>query len=205
MKTEGVGTKRCGLAAMIAVIAAVMVGCAGYGNYPTSNGYKALDSPNAPHMSEVTRRAVVAAVDRAGISGPYAIRLPRGMDATRRARVLEALNDPNARLLGDDEEATDLPVFVVERVIVRVNHAEVDVAIPIAGVEWPDGSTAQQLTTYYLKGGFGRWRVTRMRTWSVGVRERAIVDGDRAEQEEQAERDAVAAEETEPDSDEPPF
>ena len=202
MKLNG-GSKRRWLAVGVMTLVTTMGGCAGYGNYPTSSGYKVFDSPNSPHMSEVIRNAVVAAVDRAAISGPYAIRLPEKMDMTRRARILAALDDPNARL-SDGEATQDLPEFVVERAIVRVNHAEVDVAIPVAGVEWPDGTAAQQLTTYYLKSGYGRWRVTRMRSWSVGVTERAIVDVDRAAEEIQAE--AVVAEEEETEGvDEPPF
>ena len=179
-----------------------MIGCAGYGNYPAGNGYLMLDSPNSSHMSEVTRRAVVAAVDRAGLSGPYVVRLPAGMDSTRRGRVLAALDDPDARLVVGDE-ASDLPEFVVERVIVRFNHAEVDVAIPVTGMKWPDGSAARQLTTFYLKSSFGRWRVTRMRTWSVGVAESAIAEVERAEEMEGG---AVVVEEVETEGvDEPPF
>ncbi len=177
-------------------------GCAGYGNYPNDGGYRALDSPNSPHMSEVIRKAVVAAVDRAHIDGRYAVRLPESMDATRRQRILDEIDDAYAVVVTGDE-TTDLPEFVVERAIVRVNHAEVDIAIPVEGMRWPDGSKAEQLTTYYLKSGFGGWSVERMRTWSVGVNERAIVDIENAKEEL---NDTAVAEEAETQSsDEPPF
>jgi hypothetical protein len=189
------------------LLAMVSAGCAGYGNYPSGSGYLLMDSPNSPHMSEVIRKAVIAAVDRSAISGPYAVRLPAEMDQTRRGRLLAELGDHNARLVKGDE-ATGLPEFVVTRVIVRVNQAEVDVAIPVRGVAWPDGTEAQQLTTYYLKSGFGRWSVNRMRTWSVGVNERAIADIEAQRLRDLAgtEGDAVVVEETDGDgADEPPF
>jgi len=143
---------------------------------------------------------VVAAVDRSGIDEPYAVRLPEAMDATRRQRVLDALDDHNARI-AEAGAASGLPEFTVERAIVRVNRAEVDVAIPVMGVEWPDGSTARQLTTYYLKSGFGRWNVTRMRTWSIGVTESAIADLELVDEN----ADAIAEEEATKGADEPPF
>jgi hypothetical protein len=183
----------------------VMAGCAGYGNYSagdpdSDSGYRALDSPNSPQMSEVIRRAMVAAVDRSGIDEPYAVRLPAAMDQTRCERVLAELNDHNARL-AVGEGASGLPEFTVERAIVRFNRAEVDVAIPMTGVDWPDGTPARQLTTYYLKSGFGRWSVTRMRTWSIGVNERAIAEIEDAG----ATPDAVVEEEATKGAGEPPF
>ena len=188
-------------AALCAVIA--MSGCGGFGSYSPREGYRGMSWANDPQMSAVTRQAVVAAVDRAGIEGAYAVRLPEGMDSTRQGRVREALDDADARLvLGN--EATELPELIVERVVIRVNNAEVDVSIPAAGMIDPDGSVARQLTTYYLKSEFGRWRVARLRTWSVGVNERAIADFERAADELEA--GTVVVEEAEsPGSDEPPF
>jgi len=194
--------KCAGMVAAAVAVGLVGVGCAGYGNYPNDEGYRALDSPNTPHMSEVIRRSVVAAVERANIDGRYAVRLPATMDMTRRQRVLDAIDDAYAVIVTGDE-ATDLPEFTVERAIVRVNHAEVDIAIPVEGMLWPDGTEAQQLTTYYLKSHFGGWSVERMRTWSVGVSERATADIKTAEQEL---RESAVAEEAETQSsDEPPF
>jgi len=158
---------------MMAAGAMTLAGCAGYGNYPQRGGAFGMSSPNTSHMSEVTRRAIVAAVDRAGLEGRYAVRVPEGTDITRRERIIEALNDPDATIILGDAE-TNLPEVAVERVIVRVNRAEVDVSLPYEGLQWPDGEAARQLTTYYLKSEFGGWRVTRMRTWSLGVGEGAI-------------------------------
>ncbi|MCB9838393.1 MAG: hypothetical protein H6813_03560 [Phycisphaeraceae bacterium] len=200
MKRRVIGSVAGAVAAVVG-----LVGCAGYGNYTASgagpdSGFRALDSPNAPHMSEVIRKAVVSAVQASGIDEPYAVRLPEAMDETRRGRVLAALDDPNARLAGDGD-TSGLPEFAVERVIVRVTRAEVDVAVPILGVDWPDGTPARQLTTYYLKSRLGGWDVKRMRSWSIGVNERAIADLQRAQES----ADAVVNEDESKSSDEPPF
>jgi len=202
MKSLG-DSLRLGVYGAVVCALVAMSGCGGFGSYSPSEGYRGVSWANDPQISSATRQAVVAAVDRAGIDGPYAVRLPAGMDSTRTDRVRDALNDADARLLVGDE-ATDLPELIVERVVIRVNIAEVDVSIPAAGMIEPDGSVARQLTTYYLKSEFGRWRIARLRTWSVGVNERAIADVERAADELEA--GAVVVEEAESaGSDEPPF
>jgi len=192
----GAGVLVCALAAIGA-----MSGCVSYGSYSPGEGYRGMSWANDSQMSEVTRRAVVAAVARSEVDGPYAVRLPEGMDTTRRERVLSALDDPNARL--SSAETVGLPEFMVERVVVRVNNAEVDVSVPVSGLGLTGGAAARQLTTYYLKSGFGRWRVARMRTWSLGVGESVIAGID---QDEGGGGEAVVVEEVDGDGvDEPPF
>jgi hypothetical protein len=150
---------------MLAGLAGVasLSGCTSYTNVPGPESALAGQDPNSRQASRAAEAALVWTVRRHPVDGPFVINLPPGT-STETAQAIAAAVGPMAQI--PDAATTDLPVYHVSRVWIRLSDAKVDVVFPTRdGL----GREIQRGVTAWMNVGLRSWTVSRGQYWSPGT------------------------------------
>ncbi|MCC5824393.1 MAG: hypothetical protein LAT64_04385 [Phycisphaerales bacterium] len=155
---------------LVSVIAAAgmlglpgLTGCTSYTNVPGPDAAIAMQDPNARQASRAVQAALEWTVRRHPVDGPFLINLPVGTSTETATTIAESLG-PMARV--PDSQSTDLPVYHIPRVWIRMSDGKVDVVYPTKdGL----GREIDRGVTVWMNAGVRPWRVSRGQYWSPGT------------------------------------
>lgn len=154
-------------------VGALLSGCAGYANYPKiGSDDVAVNNPNVAPTPEAAFTALRWVVRRYPVDGPYTVNMPSGTYRRTGERVIDLLNDPNARLLTPTNQ--DLPCYHIKRVWIRGERATVEVLRPVLRPPMNLSSGAPSAGLYQsfwvkCEAGWKPWRVVHARAWPIGT------------------------------------
>lgn len=153
----------CLAAGMLGLGLLALPACTSYTNVPGPESKPAQQDPNARQPSSAMEAALRWAIRRHPVPGPYALNLPVGTTRETADRIAAALG-PDAVV--PDSTETDLPVYHVTRVWIRLSDAKVDVVYPMTdGL----GRKIQRGVTVWMHAGVRPWTVSRGQYWSPGT------------------------------------
>lgn len=139
------------------------VGCTSYTNVPGPDAAVAMQDPNARQASRAVQTALEWAVRRHPVEGPFVINLPVGTSSETAASIASALG-PMAVV--PESGQTDLPVYHITRVWIRMSDGKVDVVYPaMDGL----GRKIDRGVTVWMNAGVRPWRVSRGQYWAPGT------------------------------------
>lgn len=142
---------------------ASLPGCTSYTNVPGPESAIAGQDPNGRQASRAAETGLAWTIRRHPVDGPFLINLPHGT-STETARSIASSLGPMAQV--PVSETTDLPVYHVSRVWIRLSDAKVDVTFPSKdGL----GRDVQRGVTTWMSAVAHPWRVTRGQYWSPGT------------------------------------
>ncbi len=148
---------------------ASLPGCTSYTNLPGFTNVPGPESaiagqdPNGRQASRAAEAGLAWTIRRHPVDGPYIINLPPGT-STETARSIAAALGPMAQI--PLSGTTDLPVYHVSRVWIRLSDGKVDVVFPSKdGL----GRDIERGVTAWMSAGVHPWRVTRGQYWSPGT------------------------------------
>lgn len=145
------------------MLAAILPACTSYTNVPGPDAATAQQDPNARQASRAAETALAWTVQRHPVEGPYWINLPPGT-SIETAESIAATLGGMARV--PDAPSTELPVYHVSRVWIRLSEGKVDVIFPAR-----DGLNrqVQRAVTVWMNGGIRPWTARRGQYWSPGT------------------------------------
>lgn len=142
---------------------ASLSGCTSYTNVPGPESTLAGQDPNARQPSRAVETALLWTVRRHPVDGPFVINLPPGT-STETAQSIAGALGPMARI--PESATTDLPVYHVSRVWIRLSDGKVDVVFPTRdGL----GRDIQRGVTTWMNSGIRSWTVSRGQYWAPGT------------------------------------
>lgn len=142
---------------------ASLSGCTSYTNVPGPESTLAGQDPNARQPSRAVETALLWTVRRHPVDGPFVINLPPGTSTETAESIAGALG-PMARI--PESATTDLPVYHVSRVWIRLSDGKVDVVFPTRdGL----GRDIQRGVTTWMNSGIRSWTVSRGQYWAPGT------------------------------------
>lgn len=150
-------------AGMLGLSLPALTACTSYTNTAGPDSAMAGQDPNGRQASTAVTAALQWTVLRHPVEGMYALNLPEGTSTETAERIAAELG-PMATVL--TEPATDLPVYHIPRVWIRMTDAKVDVVYPMRNAL---GETIQRGVTVWLNDGIRNWSVARGQYWNPGT------------------------------------
>lgn len=138
-------------------------GCTSYTNVPGPESAPAVMNPNGIQAERVTRAALIWAVRRHPVEGPFVLNLPVGTSMETANGIAAAVGMGATVPMSTD---VDLPVYHVTRVWIRMSDAKVDVLYPMTD---GSGEQVERAVTVWLNAGVRPWTATRGQYWNPGT------------------------------------